>query len=72
MRIAKLNFCDLGVNFLKDFVFFNGSSIIHLVLYSFQWECVWIVGDDEIFTVGAPLLSPLIPSSVPRVSFLQS
>ena len=48
--------------FLKDFVFFNGGSIIHLVLYTFKWECVWIVGDDEIFTDRVPLLSPLIPS----------
>lgn len=51
-----------GCEFLKDFVFFNGGSIIHEIhffwCYSFQWECVWIVGDEfSHLTVGVPLLA---------------
>ena len=78
VRIAELNFCDLGVNFWRTLCFSMEvllfMKFIFLVLFVSMGMCLdfgLLAMNFHITQLGFRH-SPSIPSVVPRVSFLQS
>ena len=64
MRIAELNFCDLGVNFLRTLCFsmevllFMKFIFFGAIRFNGNVFGLWIVGDEfSHHTVGVPLLA---------------